>query len=161
MQDSAESWVHLCLERYIPRLSHCTGPLWITPSSLPFSLPPSLFLSFLPQDLLIAKCKPSPSLLCQGQRNETQRDSCPQDIDSQRARERPTTHRMNKQAVSKKAKQGVLAEIRVSLTFCTKVKYKIKDKMNWWVSGGRESLAKGRGHADAKRVKQQPGVGRR
>ena len=55
----------------------------------------------------------------------------------------------------------MLAEIRVSLTFCTKVKYKIKDKMNWWVSGRRESLAKGRGHADAKRVKQQPGVGMR
>ena len=49
------------------------------------------------------------------------------------------------------------AEVRVSLTFCIKVKYKIKDKMNWWASGRRDSLAKGRGHADAKRVGMKQG----
>lgn len=34
-------------------------------------------------------------------------------------------------------------------------KSKIGNKTNWWVSGRRASLAEERGHANAKRAKQQ------
>lgn len=66
---------------------------------------------------------------------QTDRNSCPQDIQWQRVIERQTTHKINKQIVSKlrrvccyreskvgKSDQRCWEEVGVSLTVCTKAK---------------------------------------